>query len=175
MSQTFSDQLRDELEPLWRFALRLSGDRDMSEELVQKTILRALEKRHQYAEGSKLRSWLFKILHSIWKNELREQAIRKKVNFSSVDVDDVAAKDTSATESMFFKQVVRQLNLLPEAQRTVMLLVCIEGYSYKETAEILSIPEGTVMSRIARARLKVGQAFGRGDKNVPNNFAKVRG
>ena len=159
MNVNFTDRFKDELSYLWRFAIRLSVNREIAEELVQKTILRALEKRHQFSEGTKLRSWLFTILHSIWKNELRTQAIRQKVSFSSVDLDDVSARNTSSDNNVFFKQVMKQVNNLPEAQRSVMMLVCIEGYSYQETGDILDIPVGTVMSRLARARLKIGSAF----------------
>ena len=178
MNQTFSEQLKDELDVLWRFAMRLTHDRALAEDLVQKTILRSLEKRHQFAEGSKLRSWLFKILHSIWKNDLREIAIRSKVNFSSVDLDKVESTNNTAEENIFFKQVMQQINNLPEAQRTAMILVCIDGYSYKETAEILEIPTGTVMSRIARARLKIGQIFNKGEqskKDMQHKLGEKRG
>jgi len=174
MNQTFSEQLKDELEVLWRFAIRLTSDRALAEELVQKTILRSLEKRHQFAEGSKLRSWLFKILHSIWKNDLRELAIRSKVSFSSVDLDTVESVSNSAEENIFFGQVMKQVNSLPEAQRTVLILVCVDGYSYRETAEILDIPEGTVMSRIARARLKIGQTFNKSEKNTPHKLGEMK-
>lgn len=159
MNERFSDKLKDEMSSLWLFAMRLSNDRSIAEELSQKTLLRALEKRHQYNEGTKLRSWLFSIMHSIWKNYLRKQTIRQKVNFSTIDVDSVSAQDNSAEDNLFFKQVMMELHQLPEAQRTVMMLVCVEGYSYKEAADILDLPEGTVMSRIARARLKVGETF----------------
>jgi len=162
MNERFSDKLKDEISALWLFAMRLSNDRNIAEELSQKTLLRALEKRHQYAEGTKLRSWLFKIMHSIWKNHLRKQTIRQKVNFSIVDVDSVSAQDTSAEDNVFFNQVVSELQQLPEAQRTVMMLVCIGGYSYAETADILELPTGTVMSRIARARIKIGATFKQG-------------
>lgn len=180
MNETFSEQLRDELEVLWRFAIRLSNDSGLAEELVQKTILRSLEKRHQFAEGTKLRSWLFKILHSIWKNDLRELAIRSKVSFSSVDIDTVESADISAEDNIFFGQVMQQINKLPEAQRTAIILVCVDGYSYKEVAEILDIPEGTVMSRIARARLKIGQTFKKSDINrkpqqIAQNIGEKRG
>lgn len=162
MRERFSEQLKDEMSALWLFAMRLSHDRDVAEELCQKTLLRALEKRHQYNEGTKLRSWLFKIMHSLWKNHLRKQVIRQKISFNTVDLDDIAAKGDEPEDNIFFKQVMFVLHKLPEAQRTVMMLVCVSGYSYKEAADILDLPEGTVMSRIARARLKIGETFKQG-------------
>lgn len=159
MNKRFTDQFRDELPYLWRFGLRLSASHEMAEELVQKTILRALEKRKQFASGTNLRSWLFTILHSIWKNELRAQAIRKNVSFNTAEVEGVASDAIAADTTLFLKEVLKQVNNLAEAQRTVMILVCVEGYSYKEVGEILEIPVGTVMSRLARARLKIGSLF----------------
>lgn len=169
MSENFTEQLKDEVDALWRFAVRLCNDHSIAEDLVQKTILRSLEKQHQYIPGTRLISWLFKILHSIWKNDLRDQAIRNKVSFNVVELDEVESKSASSEDSLFFKQVIQHLNTLPEAQRTVMMLVCVDGYSYKETANIIGIPEGTVMSRIARARLKIGQTF---NQDVYSNAAK---
>jgi len=159
MKKYFADQFKDELPHLWRFGLRLSSSREVSEELVQKTILRALEKRHQFSAGTNLRSWLFTILHSIWKNEMRAQTIRKNVSFNSAEIDNAVSNSTSSDNTVFLAQVMEQVNQLPEAQRTVMILVCVEGYSYKEVGGILEIPTGTVMSRLARARLKIGSVF----------------
>ena len=172
MSNKFSEQIKGEIESLWKFAMRLSNNPQVAEELVQKTILRSLEKKHQFSEGTKLRSWLFKILHSIWKNDLRKQAIRSKFDFNTVEVDSVESNNQTVEENLFFKQVVKQVNLLPEAQRVAMILVCVDGYSYKETAEILDIPEGTVMSRIARARLKIGRKFQTNEQ--PNSALDVK-
>lgn len=156
MKPTFSQQLEQELPHLWRFAWRLSYMQDIAEDLVQRTALRALEKRHQFQEGSNLRSWTFRIMHSIWKNELRSRAIRQEVSFSPVH-EEVAPDGT--INQQLLREVLVSVNALPEAQRLVMLLICVEGYSYNETADILDIPLGTVMSRLARARLTVGQRF----------------
>jgi RNA polymerase sigma-70 factor (ECF subfamily) len=173
MSAKFTDRFREELPCLWRFAMRLSGDRHVSEELVQKTILRALEKRHQFSECTNLRSCIFTIFNSIWKNVLRSQAIRQKVSFSSVDLDEISVNNTSADDNVFFWQVIKQVNKLPEAQRTVVILVCVEGYSYKEAGDILDIPAGTVMSRLARARLKIGSTFSENEKKSALNSLEV--
>jgi len=159
MSNNLSSQFREELPHLWRFAIRLSGNNDSAEELTQKTIVRGLEKQEQYTNNTKLRSWLFSIMHSIWKNELRAKAIRQNVSFHTELVEQQAAEDNKPEERIFLKQVLTKVNELPEAQRSVLLLICVEGYSYEETSDILDIPVGTVMSRLARARIKIGSSF----------------
>lgn len=159
MNTDFSANCKDELPHLWRFAIHLCGSRDNAEELVQKTILRALEKRQQFVEHSNLRSWLFSILHSVWKNELRAQAIRKNTHFGTNNVDEISAQQSSGSTHHLLNQVLEQVNKLPEAQRTVMLLICVNGYSYQESSDILDVPIGTIMSRLARARLTIGRIF----------------
>jgi len=136
--------------------------------LVQKTIVRALEKRHQFSAGTRLRSWLFTILHSIWKNELRAQSIRKNVSFNSTEVEQAVSNSAPVDNTVFLNEVMKQVNQLPEAQRTVITLVGVDGYSYKEVSDILEIPIGTVMSRLARARLKIGSAFVETNQSTPD-------
>lgn len=159
MNTFVSTHLQHELPALWRFALRLTQSRPIAEDLVQKTAVRALEKSHQFQADSKLRSWLFSIMHSVWKNELRSQSVRKVSGFNLEDFESYASVSCQNENNQLFREVVHQVNKLPEAQRVVMLLVCVEGYSYQETADIMDIAVGTVMSRLSRARLTVGQAF----------------
>jgi len=173
INDEFTNRLKAELDALWRFAIRLSNDRGIAEDLVQKTIVRSLEKKQQFVDDSNFRSWLFKIQHSIWKNDLREKAIRDKVSFNTVDINEVISNESHSDQNLFFKEVMNQLNQLPEAQRITMILVCIDGYSYKETAAILDVAEGTIMSRVARARLKIGQAFN-DTTNSMKSYAKVK-
>ncbi len=159
MNHSVADNLNNELPYLWRFALRLSRSRVIAQDLVQKTAVRALERRHQFSEGSSLRSWLFSIMHSIWKNDLRAEAVRKQSAFNLADFETYASSPCQGENHQLFNQVIEQVNELPEAQRTVMLLVCIEGYSYQETADIMDVAIGTVMSRLARARAVIGKRF----------------
>jgi RNA polymerase sigma-70 factor, ECF subfamily len=155
-------QLPELLPRLWRFALRLTRDRSDAEDLVQRTCLRALERRWQCRPGTALLSWLFAIMHTIWLNEVRARQRRRE---SSLDWEDewtellpaVASSDPSVR--MLYRQIVEAVETLPEAQRLVMLLVDVEGLSYKEAAAVLAVPIGTVMSRLARARGTVGQRF----------------
>ena len=148
---------------LWRFALRLAGDRHDAEDLVQRACVRALERRSQLQPGTSTLSWLFSIVHSVWLNEVRARQIRShgSMQWSEELADTVP--DTGASnpeEYTLHQQVISAVEKLPDAQRTVMLLVAVEGLSYREAATVLDVPIGTVMSRLARARLTIGASFG---------------
>lgn len=166
------DQLQRELPQLlprlWRFALRLTRSRADAEDLVQRCCLRALERRGQWQPGTALLSWLFAIMHSIWLNELRSAQRRREFN---VDWEDELGEADAANHELasgssndpehvlMCREIVDTVQALPEAQRLVMMLVVVEGLSYREAAQVLDVPMGTVMSRLARARLTVGERF----------------
>ncbi len=147
---------------LWRFALRLAVDRHDAEDLVQRACVRALERRHQLQPGTSVLSWLFSIAHTVWLNELRARQIRSRASMQwSDELGDTLAEATALTPEMdaMHREVVDAVEQLPDAHRAVMLLVAIEGLSYREAAEALDVPIGTVMSRLARARLTIGRHF----------------
>lgn len=155
-------QLPAHLPRLWRFALRLTKNQPDAEELVQRTCVRALEKRAQFAVGSVLLSWLFAIMHSVWLNEIRSASRRHETSWDSQDETASALAiepSLDPEQRLMFAQVVHAVDNLPEPQRSVMLLVAVEGLSYSEAAATLEIPIGTVMSRLARARLAMGAMF----------------
>jgi len=153
-----------ELPALWRFALQLTRDKHDAEDLVQRTCVRAIEQSDQYHDTGKLKSWLFRMAHNIWKNELRSRAVRQRGNLLAVNPEGLEAselgRDNSTPETrMELQQVVSAVEALPEGQRLVTQLVCVSGFSYAETASILDIAVGTVMSRLARARVTIGEQF----------------
>ncbi|MBB3133596.1 RNA polymerase sigma-70 factor (ECF subfamily) [Rhizobium pisi] len=150
--------LTENLARLWRYGLVLSHQRDVADDLVQATCLRALERADQFMPGTRLDRWLFSILHSIWLNEIRARRVRRGQGF--VDAGDALTFDGAHnTEThVMAGQVLRQVNALPEAQRTAVFLAYVEGLSYREVAGILDIPIGTVMSRLAAARAKLSGA-----------------
>jgi RNA polymerase sigma-70 factor, ECF subfamily len=110
---------------------------------------------------------LYAVMHSIWLNEMRSRRLHPVDSLTAdADGDSDAAEaqivDTQArdpAERLHFTQVVQAVEALPDAQRVVMLLVAVEGLSYREAADVLGVPLGTVMSRLARARLVIGQRF----------------
>lgn len=152
-----STGLAECLARLWRYGLVLSGNRDTAEDLVQATCVRALEKSHQFQAGTHVDRWLFSILNSIWKNELRSRKIRMGEGF--VDAEEVLITDGAAQieTNIMARQVLAEVQSLPEVQRATVFLVYAEGFSYKEAARALDVPMGTVMSRLAAARAKLGQ------------------
>jgi RNA polymerase sigma-70 factor, ECF subfamily len=163
MQDTLQRELPGLLPRLWRFGLRLTRNRQDAEDLVQRSCLRALERRHQWQPGSALLSWVFAIMHSIWLNELRSVQRRREGSFDGPadyeDPIDPPSRHGDPEQQLMYRQVVLAVEALPEAQRVVMLLVAVEGLSYREAAEVLDVPIGTVMSRLSRARLSVGERF----------------
>jgi RNA polymerase sigma-70 factor, ECF subfamily len=158
------DQLQSELPRLlprlWRFAMRLTREKADAEDLLQRCWLRALERRAQWqSEGPPL-SWLFSIMHSIWLNELRSRQCKRKWTDEWDQEQIEQCRDTQASGPeghALYRQVVALVETLPEEQRSVLMLVAVEGLSYKEAAEVLCVPVGTVMSRLARARMAIGK------------------
>ena len=182
-----SNGLEEELDALWRFAWKLTGSEDDAADLVQRTCLRALEQRSSYVAQGKLRSWLFRIEHRIWLNELRSRQIRNHRSFTLVgqDMDGDSFEATlpedpgtslSPEGNVLLHQVHQAVESLSESQRIVMLLVCVEGFSYVEAAEILDIPVGTVMSRLARGRIAIGKRMlPQGDKDSTETSSRKTG
>ncbi len=116
------------------------------------TCLRAIEKASHFQPGTHLDRWLFVMARRIWLNEIRSSSIRNARSFTNADGEVIADGKPEAETNIFARQVFAKMNALPEAQRVTALLVLVEGYKYNEAAEILDIPIGTVMSRVAAAR-----------------------
>lgn len=153
-------ELAQHLTRLWRYGMVLSRRRDVADDLVQATCVRALERAGQFSPGTRLDRWLFSILHSIWLNEIRSRKVRMGQGF--VDADETLVFDGAHdTEThVLAGQVLRQVQALPEAQRTAVFLAYVEGLSYREVAEVLDVPIGTVMSRLATARARLAETAG---------------
>ncbi len=161
-SDSFLRELPTHSSRLWRFALRLTRNTHDAEDLLQRSYLRGLERRHQWQPATSMISWLFAIMHSIWVNELRSAQRRRTGSLESEEQwDEIPDRSTNNDPEhiLFYKQVVNSVDALPEAQRVVMVLIAVEGLSYREAADVLDIPIGTVMSRLARARIAVGEQF----------------
>ncbi len=141
---------------LRRFAYGLSGSLDEANELVQSTCERALSHLDQWQPGTRLDSWMYRILYSIRINKLHAEKLRTS-KLDAGDLDDRIGGDSAREiEAKLTLEAVRQfIWKLPEEQRTVLLLVVVEGASYKEASDLLGIPIGTVTSRLARARTAI--------------------
>ena len=155
MSEASRREVRAGLEPalarLWRYALVVSRARDVADDLVQATCL-PIERADQFVPGTRVDRWLFAILRSIWLNEIRSRRIREGGGFvdaqGALTTDGASEVETNITAAA----VLRAIDRLPEAQRETILLVYGEGYSYAEAAATLSVPIGTIMSRLAAGR-----------------------
>ena len=149
------DGIAAELRRLWRYGLLLSRNREVAEDLVQATCVRALERSQQFQVGTRLDRWLISIMHSVWLNQVRAQKVRQGKGL--VDADAVLVFDgLKQTETNILAgQVLRKVDSLPDAQREAVYLVYVEGFTYQEAAEVLGIPTGTIMSRLAAARSKL--------------------
>lgn len=152
-----TDELRTrmvELLPrLRRFAVALTGDLDQADDLVQEACMRALSRVEQWQPGTRLDSWMYRIAQNLWLDRMRA----KKVRGEQVDVESAEAlagpDGREVVESrLTLNAVSAAMAQLPNEQRLLIALVCIDGLSYKEAAEITETPIGTVMSRLARAR-----------------------
>jgi RNA polymerase sigma-70 factor (ECF subfamily) len=145
---------------LRRFAIGLTGNVDQADELVQAGCLKALERSDQWRPGTSLASWMFRILQTTWIDERR--TFQRRATVADTDAVERHAGDDGARQHDArdtLRDVERQIAALPEEQRTVLLLVCVEGLAYREAAEVLDLPVGTVMSRLARARGRLADAL----------------
>lgn len=143
------------LEALWRYGLVLSRNRDTAEDLVQATCVRALERAEQFAPGTRLDRWLFAILRSIWLNELRARRVRQGSGVVDAEVALVFEGSEAIETNILAAQVLSEIGRMAEAQRETVLLVYGEGFSYREAADLLGVPIGTIMSRLAAIREKL--------------------
>jgi len=153
VSSRFGDQLIAVLPRLRRFARGLSGSVADADDLVQAACERALARQHQFQEGTRLDSWMFRIVQTIWIDHVRSRDVRKEDG-------DIAEERLGSDEPMrriearlTLDEVRRAVDCLPPDQRTALLLVTVDGLTYKEAAEVMQIPVGTIMSRLARARI----------------------
>ncbi|MGD1073321.1 MAG: sigma-70 family RNA polymerase sigma factor [Bryobacteraceae bacterium] len=131
---------------LLRFACRLSGDRAAAEDLVQETLLQAWRSFHQFEPGSNMRAWLFRILVNTFYGQGR------RIRLAPVMVPISSGMHSSAFATDERLEVLEALEQLPSEQRAVLLLGVVEGFTCSEMSKILSLPIGTVMSRLSRAR-----------------------
>lgn len=161
VSDAFSDDLIASLPVLRRFALSLCKRADIADDLVQLTAERAFKARDSYDPSTRLDAWLFRILRNAWIDMTRKQSTRG-TEIDVVDTPEVISVDGRdvVEAKITLNETEQALEALPEDQRAVLLLVCVEGLSYAEASEALDIPKGTVMSRLARGRAALATQLG---------------
>ena len=153
---THSRQTRAELARLLpqlrRFARTLAHQPVDADDLVQKALERALTRLDQFQPGTRLDSWMYRIMKTIWIDEIRSKSRRDAV-FSPEDSGErVGARDAKLESRIELMAVDRAMEALPDDQRLAVSLVLIQGLSYKEAAAVMDVPMGTLTSRLARGR-----------------------
>lgn len=138
---------------LQRFCRGLAGSRDAGDDLLQATVERALSRIALWQPGTSLESWMFRIARNLQINAYRAAAVRGvAVDVEAADAVRAGDLDAELEHRSELSAVERAMSAIPPEQRAVLTAVVLEGCSYAEAAELLEIPVGTVMSRLARAR-----------------------
>jgi len=171
VSKRFSDQLIAVLPRLRRFAAGLTRSASEADDLVQAACERALAREHQFEEGTRFDSWMFRIVQTIWIDQLRARETRKEggeIAEERLGSDEPVRRVEARLALSEVRQAVSQL---PPDQRITLMLVTVEGLSYKQAADATGVPVGTIMSRLARARIALQQLLeaGAGGPRSVNN------
>lgn len=150
----FEREIVDLLPRLRRFARTLAGNIADADDLVQLTVERGLARRSQWIAGTRLDSWMMRIMKNAWIDEARSRG-RKRMVASPDDMADRVVDPSVASADMRIEAIaIRQaMTRLPDDQRLAVALVLVEGLSYAEAAEVLEIPAGTLTSRLVRGRM----------------------
>jgi len=147
----FGRLLENEIPRMRRYARALTRNTAKADDLVQSSLVRALEKQHLWQPGSNLRAWLFTILHNQHVNDVRH-SLRQGLVAPVEDAEPGWSVEPVADASLQLRDLQQAINALSHEQREVLLLVGLEGMRYEQVATILDIPVGTVRSRLSRAR-----------------------
>jgi RNA polymerase sigma-70 factor, ECF subfamily len=168
LDHEIKDKIVGLLPRLRRFAYGLTGDPDRADDLVQETCMRALANANQWKAGTRLDSWMYRIAQNTWYDQLRARKVRGEVVDIEAQTQLVGSDGRDVMEHRQRLAIVSQkLSELTPDQQILVALVCIDGLTYKEAAEALDLPIGTVMSRLARARTSLAAAIG----TEPNSTA----
>ncbi len=152
-------KIEEEIPRLRRYARALTRDVNGADDLVQDCLTRALSKVHLWQEGTDLRAWLFTILHNQYVNHVR-RAVREGSAVGLSDTEPLLTSAPNQGKRLELRDLERAIAKLPEEQRSVLLLVGLEGMRYEEVATVLDVPVGTIRSRLSRGREMLRQLMG---------------
>lgn len=159
--KSFEQQLLAELDALYRTARYLTGDTTVAEDIVHDVVVKALKARHTLHAGAPIRPWLFAILRNTVIDHYRRQGRTfRQVSLESLDEENEPKLANEPIDARLLNQILDEeiehaLEQLPEEMRLAVLLADVEGLTYREIAQILRWPAGTVMSRLHRGRQKL--------------------
>jgi RNA polymerase sigma-70 factor, ECF subfamily len=162
VSAHFSNQLVALLPRLRRFARGLAGSAAEADDLVQAACERALAREHQFQEGTRFDSWMFRIVQTIWIDQIRARDVRKEEGEIAEERQGSDEPVRRVEARLALAEVRRAVDRLPPEQRATLMLVTVDGLSYKEAAAVAEVPVGTIMSRLARARAALQIQLGAG-------------
>jgi RNA polymerase sigma-70 factor (ECF subfamily) len=160
---------------LGRFAMALTRARADAQDLVQMTCERALARADQWQPDTRLDSWLFRIMQTIWLNELDARKVRSTAAARHQPLEEPGIDGEGLAEArLLLSRVRRIVDELTDIERATLNLVCVDGLSYREAAEVLNVPIGTVMSRLARARLRLMERLEGAERATGGNIVRFR-
>ena len=160
-SPPFETQLSELLPRLRRFAHALSRDAADADDLTQASIERALRSQDQWQAGTRLDSWCYRIMRNLWIDTVRSRSRKERFETPAEELEQLGEDPRGAIEaSLELQRVMAAMERLPDEQREVVALILIEGFGYRETAEMLDLPIGTVSSRLVRGRTALLELVG---------------
>ena len=162
----FQQQISDCLPDLWRYAYALTRNRDAADDLLQDAVERAWRKREMWQPTGSVKAWAMKVLLNTYRTQLRSPARRHVISPLDDIAQTVPATDTLA-DQLALSETARAMATLAQEQREALLSVVVGGLSYKDAAETLDIPVGTLMSRLGRARAALKAAMQPVESPVP--------
>jgi RNA polymerase sigma factor (sigma-70 family) len=152
-SLSFQDELAALLPRLRRFAHALSRSFADADDLTQMTVERALRSKAQWQPGTKLDSWLYRIMRNLWIDTVRARSRKERIEAPAEEAERLGEDPRPGMEAALeLQRVMAAMQRLPEEQREIVALILIEGLGYREAAELLNLPIGTVSSRLVRGR-----------------------
>jgi RNA polymerase sigma-70 factor (ECF subfamily) len=152
----------DHVPGLRRYARSLTLDAEAADDLVQQTLLRAIERSGSFRAGAPLRPWLFSILHNLFVSDRRREGVERRALDQLAGEQAVLSDAGDAGAQVRLNAVMARFDQLPAVQREVLHLIAVEGLSYQEASDALGVPIGTIMSRLSRARTGLREAPARG-------------
>ncbi len=173
---SFAENLLQHVDSFYNFAYRLTRNREEAEDIVQEASLRGFKSYHKFAEGTNFKAWMFTIVRNIYINEYRKKSREPlKVHYEEVENFISLHEFTGFEEELFSETLQQSLNQLPEELRTALVLFYVEELPYKEIAEVMKCPIGTVMSRLFMARQCMKKKMIQLAPNGSTNERKSRG
>lgn len=161
--------MKQQLEPIIpmirRFAYSLTGNQYDADDLLQSTLERLLTK--ELPKDVNLTKWAFRVCRNLWIDEYRSQKVRQEATQKpELQLQDIVDGEKTMTNQLTIQQVQKALAQLPEDQKSILTLIAVEDLSYREVADLLDIPVGTVMSRLSRARKAMTKWFDDHDMRI---------